>query len=191
MKKEEAILQTEELFNALFKFDVNQEIRHKGDSKSHVADMGLLILSRQLLESADDEGNKIYERSYLCRMVRFSGSGDVGRFKESELLTIEEYDKESLEKEHKRNQMREDLRQTEKDIFSLFKVSRGDAIQLKKEGEVDKSATYRVNGFRRSKEEGSFITLRKVAGLEIGDEKKEIHQDKIGTDYYVVLDKSE
>lgn len=163
-----------ELFNELFTFDVNEEVRHKGDTKGGLADMGLLVLSRQLIETTDDDGNKLYEKIYVCRMVRFSGSGDINRFREKELMTIDEYNRKAAEEENERNWRREEVRQIEREIFDAFGIDRQSEIYLMKDGQPDKSAVYKPSGFSRSKDEGTKLILRKVAGLEFGDEKAEI-----------------
>lgn len=84
--------QIDATFNTIFKYKINDEVMHRGDTKSYTADMGLLVLNRVLIESEDDESNKIYERFYHCRMIRFSGSGDIAKFSEKELMSIGEYE---------------------------------------------------------------------------------------------------
>ena len=161
-------VKAQELFNEQFKFNLNQEVRHKGDNKNAMSsDMGLLVLRRSLEENSDDDGNVHYTRNYICRMIRFSGSGDLAQFKESELLTMEEYNKMTIKAEQEREDMRNEMYATKQEIFKSFGVNRGTEVYIKRiEGEkavVDKSSIYKVTGFSRSKDE-TLLHLRKEAG---------------------------
>ena len=165
---------TEQLFDELFKYQGNQELRHKGDTKGSIADMGLFVLSRYLVETTDDDGKKLYERSYMCRMVKFSGSGETAHFREKELMTVDEYNQRSTEEETKRNRRREEARQIQDEIYKAFGVDERTELYLKKDGKVDKSVIYKVSGFIRSKKDGTELHLRKVAGMKFGDERTEV-----------------
>src|SRR5271163_1276646 len=154
-----------QIFNGQFKFKLNQEVRHKGDSKNGMSsDMGLLVIERTLQEDQDDDGNVHYNRNYICRMIRFSGSGDLGRFKESELLNMTEFNEKSLKQETEREEMRADMYALQKEIFTSFAVKRNTRIYLKNaDGTVDKTNVYVVTGFSRS-DEGTFLSIRMEAG---------------------------
>ncbi len=148
------------LFDEMFKYKNNQELRHRGDSKSYSADMGLLVLHRLIHESVDDDGKKQYERSYVCRLVKFSGSGEVAQFREKELITIQEYERNSLEREADRNRMRNEVRQTQREIYDAFGVKEEDYFRLKDtNGNIIDDKKYRVTGFSMS-EGTAKITIR-------------------------------
>ncbi len=147
------------IFEQNFKFAINEEVRHKGDTKSYTADMGLLVLQRVLTESEDDNNNQIYERFYHCRMIKFSGSGEIARFSEKELMTIKEYEEKKLKDDFERTQMREDAKRVEKEIMELFDITKEDYVFLIKNGKPDKSKKFRMSGFHISGE-GIKILLR-------------------------------
>jgi hypothetical protein len=160
MKNTKAI----ELFNEQFKFKLTESVRHKGDSKNHMsADMGLLITSRRLEEQADDDGNVNFTRIYICRMIRFGGSGDMAAFKESELMTIDEYNKLSVEEEQRREEMRNQMYATTKEIFDSFGVKRGSSVYLKNGDIIDKSLIFKVTGYSQNSKE-TLLHLRIEAG---------------------------
>lgn len=153
-----------QLFNSKFKFRLNQEVRHRGDSKHGFSnDMGLLILRRQLEEASDDDGNVHYTRNYVCRMIKFSGSGDMALFRENELMSIQEYNQKAVEDEVERDEMRREMHAVKDEIFKSFGVARGMEVYLKKGGEVDKTIVYKVSGFERD-EKGTRLSLRREAG---------------------------
>lgn len=157
-------LAAKQLFNEQFKFALNLEVRHKGDNKHGMSsDMGLLILRRNLEENSDDDGNIHFTRNYICRMIRFSGSGDLAQFKESELMTISEYNERAVKEDQEREEMRNDMYATRQEIFKSFGVQRGTEVYLKNGESIDKSNVYKVTGFSRSKEE-TILILRKEAG---------------------------
>jgi len=136
------------LFNDKFKFKINEEVRHRGDTKGYSADMGLLVLKRILLESQDTEENFIYERHYHCRMIRFSGSGDIATFIEKELMSIQEYTEKKVQDEFETNQHRNEAKRVEAEVLELFDVTKEEYLYLKDEaGNVDKSKKYRMTGF--------------------------------------------
>lgn len=157
-------VKAQELFNEQFKFKINQEVRHKGDNKNggH-SDMGLLVLKRLLEEECDDDGNSHFVRNYVCRMIRFSGSGDLARFKESELMTITDYNIRAIEDEREREEMRNQMYNTEKEVFDSFGVKRGTEVHLANGNNVDKENIYKVSGFSTDKYE-TLLHLRKVIG---------------------------
>ncbi len=72
----------EELFDDHFKFSVNQEVRHKGDKNKYsgIHDMGLLVLVRNIHEETGDGDQRIFKKTYHCRTIKFSGSGEVVSF---------------------------------------------------------------------------------------------------------------
>jgi hypothetical protein len=136
------------VFNNLFKYQVSQELRHRGDTKSFTADMGLFVNSRVLVETVDDDGNKLYERLYICRVIRFSGSGEQFQFREKELMTIEEYTIKQVHDNEERNQMQNNARQTEKEIYAAFGVTKDTHVYMKDEfGNVLKDKKFRPSGF--------------------------------------------
>jgi hypothetical protein len=149
MKTEtKSVLDSMELFDSTFKYQVGQQLRHRGDTKDYSTDMGLLVLSRIMIESKDDDNSVTYRREYHCRVVRFSGSGDVMAFKEHELMTIEEYTTQNVKDEADRNRMRNEVKQVEKEVFEVFGVTPESKLFLKDaSGNVDKSAVYRPTGF--------------------------------------------
>ena len=154
-----------ELFETQFKFKLGEPVRHKGDNKHGMsADMGLLILSRQLEECADDDGNSHYNRIYFCRLIKFSGSGSIASFKESELITVEEYNKQAVQEEERRDDMRNQMYSTKKAIFASFGVQRGTEVYLKIDGIADKTKVYAVSGYSTGPEEGTLLSLRMEAG---------------------------
>lgn len=138
----------EKVFNENFKYEVNQQLRHRGDTKGYSADMGLLVLHRLMYESCDDDGNKTYARYYVCRLVKFSGSGETAQFQEKELMTIEDYQRQSLEDEADRNRMRNEVRQTQQEIYSAFGISEEDYLRLNDEnGKLIEDKKFRLSGF--------------------------------------------
>lgn len=142
------------LFADSFKFAINQDVRHKGDNKhGHSNDLGLLVLKRQIEETEDDNGNVYYKRQYVCRMIRFSGSGDLALFKEAELMSVSEYNERVIKEEEEREEMRNNAHFTNKAIFGFFGVHRDTHVYLKSpDGTVDKTEEYRVTGFSSTKE---------------------------------------
>lgn len=162
-----------ELFDSQFKFMINQEVRHKGDTKNgHSSDMGLLVLSRFLAEDVDDDGNTHFHKHYQCRMIRFSGSGDTQNFIEKELLSMKEYNEKMIDQEDERNWMRQQMKDTGESIFALFGVKRYTEVYLKKDGVVDKTATYKVTGWSSG---GNDVPKIKVTReLSIGKESESI-----------------
>lgn len=173
-----------QLFNEQFKFNINQEVRHRGDSKKDFLtnDLGLLILQRVLIETADDDGNVHYTRQYICRMIRFSGSGDIAQFKESELMSIQEFTEKSIKDEQEREDMRNTANELKDEIFCSFGVVRNTSVRLTELTKPDPSSQdqqpklkdsreYKVKGFVRS-QEGTFLVLRTVAGEGIPSDEK-------------------
>ncbi|MDB5240914.1 MAG: hypothetical protein JWP57_1539 [Spirosoma sp.] len=165
----------ESVFDTLFKFSVGQELRHKGDSKDRIADMGLLVLKRVMFENQDDDGNRGFERAYHCRLVKYSGSGEIGQFSERELLTVDEYDQEVADREQKQTERREKMRVLQEDIYKAFGVTKHSRITLKSDPETQ----YRVSGWGTGKD-GSRLHLTEVYGLEEGTKKADVtHPDQI------------
>lgn len=162
--------QVKQIFNELFKFKNNQPLRHKGDNKSsHSTDMGLLAIHRLIVEDVDEDGNQKFEKLYHCRVVRFSGSGEVMQFKERELLSMEEYHQEQLKEEQERNEMRERMKRTEAEIYKAYGVSKNSVVKLKS----DKENEYNVCGFKSTKETGIYeLSLHSVGGLSM--DRKEV-----------------
>jgi len=120
-----------EFFDGKFKFQINQSLRHKGDSKeSYSADMGLLVLERHIIESEDDDGNRLYERAYVCRTIQFSGSGQLMRFSEKELMTVEEHEIERENVKAQSQKMRNEVRQMQKEVYEAFGISEESVIYL-------------------------------------------------------------
>lgn len=153
-----------EIFAQQFKFNLNQEVRHKGDNKHGMhSDMGLLVLRRTLEEHSDDDGNTHFTRNYICRMIRFSGSGDLAQFKESELLSIEDYNKKVVKEQAEREEMQHHMYQIKKEIYKSFGVEKDTEVYLIKNGGVDISKTYRVSGYQQD-QQGTVLHLREVGG---------------------------
>lgn len=150
------------MFNENFKYEVNQQLRHRGDSKGYSADMGLLVLHRLMYESCDDDGNKTYARYYVCRLVKFSGSGETAQFQEKELMTIEDYERQRMKDEADRNRMRNEVRQIQKEVYSAFGVSEEDYLKLKDEnGKLIEDKKFRLSGFSLA-DNVPKITVREV-----------------------------
>jgi hypothetical protein len=136
-------------FDAIFKFQINQPVRHKGDTKNdYSADMGLLVLERHLIESEDADNNRTYEKAYVCRMIRFSGSGDLARFQERELMSIADHTKEQLDRQQESNEMRNDCKMVEKEIMQIFDVTKEDYLYEIVNGTPDTSKKFRWSGFK-------------------------------------------
>lgn len=173
-------------FADTFKFLINQEVRHRGDTKQYTADMGLLVLQRCIIESEDDNNNKTYERFYHCRMIRFSGSGDVARFSEKELISIKEYEEKKMKDDFEREQMRQDAKRVEKEVMELFGVTKDDYLYLKDEnGNVDKSKRFRMSGFAID-EKGVRLHLREsLMTAAKNDEVKRDSKDISSKDDFV------
>ena len=168
-------MEAKQLFNDHFKFSLGEEARHKGDGKNgYNSDMGLLIIQRKLLETQDDDGGSHFTREYVCRMIRFGGSGDLALFRETELLSMTEYNKKVVEQEEERQDMRNHQQEVKKAIFSSFGVERGTEVHLKKEGVVDTTKIYKVSGFETSEKEGTKLRLRIEAGEGRGAEAVDV-----------------
>ncbi len=127
------------------------------------SDMGLLVLQRFLIENADDDGNSHFTRNYNCRMIKFSGSGDVANFKESELMTMHDYNQRSVELQQEREEMRNNMYTITKEIFDSFGVKRNTQVYLKNGDVVDKANIYKVTGYARNSQE-TILLLRQEAG---------------------------
>jgi len=157
-------MEIKEIFDQSFKFKVNDSVRHKGDNKNGLhSDMGLLILKRIMEESKDDDDGVHFNRIYHCRMIRYSNSGDIQAFKESELLSISEYNDVVLREEEDRERKRAIMYETKNEIFKSFGVERGSEVLLIKDGEVDESIIYKVTGYKADKN-GTELHLRIEAG---------------------------
>lgn len=142
--------QLTQLFNDKFKFQLSQQLRHKGDSKGRHfdADCGLLVLARVVEESIQSGTlEPIYELTYHCRSIQFSGSNQIHKFYEHELMSMEEFNEQRIRDENWREEMKADMRRAEKEIMELFEVTKDDYLYLKKDGVVDKSKKYRVTGW--------------------------------------------
>jgi len=152
-----------EFFDGKFKFQINQSLRHKGDSKeSYSADMGLLVLERHIIESEDDDGNRLYERAYVCRTIQFSGSGQLMRFSEKELMTVEEHEIERENVKAQSQKMRNEVRQMQKEVYEAFGISEESVIYLNdSEGNALTDKKFRVSGFSNGDGEIS-ISLREM-----------------------------
>ncbi len=161
------------VFSENFKFEINEEVRHRGDTKSYTADMGLLILQRVLIESEDDSEKHTYERVYHCRMIRFSGSGDIARFSEKELMSIKEYEEKKIKDDFERNQMREDAKKVEKEVMELFDITKEDYVFLLKDGEADKTKKFRLSGFHISNEGIKLILRESLLTVKNEDVKRD------------------
>jgi hypothetical protein len=160
-----------QLFNDWFKFELNQEVRHKGDNKqNYSSDLGLLVLSRVLEEQKSDDGIVHFDKVYHCRMIRFSGSGDIARFKESELLSMDEYTSKKVLEDRKFEEARMHVNEFSEEVWASFGVQRGTKVHLVFEGKTDTSKVFKVSGYKSS-QEGTLLTVREVGG--IGSTNKE------------------
>jgi hypothetical protein len=160
-------LDTMEVFNRLFKFQVGQQLRHKGDTKDYSADMGLLVTARVLVEQKDDDNSVTFRREYHCRMIRFSGSGEIAAFREHELMTVEEYTQQKVQDEAERNRMRNEVKQTEKEIHEAFGVDFSTRVYLKDaNGNVDKSSVFRYSGFSFTNGKPEMTLTEVIASLD-------------------------
>lgn len=165
---------TKELFDSQFKFQVNQSVKHRGDTKEkHVSDLGLLILNRVIIEELDDDGESRFNRMYQCRVLRFSGSGDVISFKESELMSEEEYVRMGVELDIQRQGIREEMNATRDRVFKHFGVARKSVVKLKGDDN-----TWQVCGFHA--EGGKYsLSLRLEEGNSAEDSKSITSPDEI------------
>lgn len=158
-----------EIFDRQFKFQCGQTLRHKGDKKEYGSnDVGILVLARNLSQEIN-ENSLIFERTYHCRMIAFSGSGQIINFREHELQTIEEWQLNSVSQEVERNLMRNDMNRLEDDILKQFDLSKHDRFYLKDStGQVDKAKEFRMNGFKSNKETSKYeISVRQSNTLNI------------------------
>jgi hypothetical protein len=137
-----------ELFEQQFKFRMNERVRHKGDTHKYDADMGLLIIQRELVEQLNSDGESCFERYYVCRMIRWSGSGDLGRFKETEIMNVEDYNNLKIQEDSDRDDMRRQGRMIEKEIFEIFGVNKEDYLYEVINGTPDTTKKFRVTGFK-------------------------------------------
>lgn len=137
-----------EVFNQQFKFKMNERVRHKGDTHKYDADMGLLIIQRELVEQLNSDGESIFERYYVCRMIRWSGSGDLGRFKETEIMNVDDYNELKHKEDSERDDMRRQGRMIEKEIMEIFGVSKEDYLHEVVDGKPDTNKKFRITGFK-------------------------------------------
>jgi len=158
-------------FDQHFKFTLGQKLRHKGDHKDQFGshDMGLLVLARSLHEEANSD-DVVYEKTYHCRIIAFSGSGGVQQFKEHELQSVEDWRKDAINSEVERELMRKDIHRVENDILGQFGISKDDRFYVKSEdGTFDKTKEYRTTGFKSNKETGKYeISVRQINTLQSG-----------------------
>lgn len=157
-----------------FKFDISEEVRHKGDTKNYSPDMGLYILSRSLHEEKDVNNNSTYIKQYLCRKINYSSAGQTLFFQERELLSLDDYYTKLTEHDDKIEQHRLVLKQTKQEIKDIFGVNENSIYILAKDKELgDKAPRYKFCGFRIEKN-SRFLTLRKVLDDIEGVENIEI-----------------
>lgn len=177
-----------ELFDEYFKFKINDTVRHKADGKNNdwgtTTEMGLLILARTIEEEIDDSNNAVYSKHYHCRMIKFAGSGSIASFKEQELMSTEEFMRKQIEDKEWSNNVREEMKQTEQEIFKSFNVKRGTQIYLIKDGITDKENPYRISGYF-SNAEKTVLSARAVLGE--GKENKSIELKSKG-EFEVVVE---
>ena len=170
-----------EIFDQQFKFQVGQTLRHKGDKKEYGAnDVGVFVLALVMQQELHDN-SLIFERSYHCRIIAFSGSGQIFNFKEHELQTIQEWQQSAVNQEVERNMLRSDCTQLEGDILNQFGLSKQDRFYLKNsDGEVDNTKEFRMNGFRSNKETGNYeISVRQCNTLNSGIESIHVSDKSI------------
>jgi hypothetical protein len=153
-----------QLFEQQFKFKLNESVKHRGDkTEGFSSDMGLLVLNRALVEEADDYGNINYSKQYACRMIRFSGSGQISFFNEKELYALDEYTEQSVKDKIRRDEIHHEMNESKNEVYKSFGVKMGTKVYLTKDGAADKSKVYVVAGFRQDKN-GTILNLRDEAG---------------------------
>lgn len=150
------------LFDQFFKHRIEDSVYHKSDTRSELgADLGLLIVAREMKQIKTDTmcqetGNLIssfsYDKIYICRMIRYGGSGEIGAFRELELMSQEDYDIMVAIRTDEKNKAREEVRRRSNEIFAHFGVRRGEFVYLRKglkpEAEVQNNVKYVVVGFQ-------------------------------------------
>lgn len=76
------------VFKNFFRYEIGDDVYSLSDTKSVLGrDMGLVILNRMIDEGKDISGNLVYEACYVCRMAASSGSGQLIKFREDELIS--------------------------------------------------------------------------------------------------------
>jgi hypothetical protein len=153
------------VFDNHFKFAISSEVRHKGDKKEYgTHDMGLFIVGRFIEERLDDSEGTVYKKIYHCRMIRFSGSGDIAAFAETELQSVEDWRKDAVKEEVERNMMRDDILRLETDILKEFGIKKSDRFKIV---DMEETKEFRMNGFKTNKDTGKYeISVRQTNTLD-------------------------
>jgi hypothetical protein len=170
-----------EIFNLQFKFKINDSVRHRGDNHKRDSDMGLLVLERHLIESLDAEDKVTYERSYVCRMIRWSGSGDLARFNERELISVADHDAQKIKEDVEHDSMRRSAKMVEREIMEYFGISKEDYLYEIVNGVPDDTKKFRMSGFSQDESgiklfvtESIFTAAnRKAEGQKLEAERRE------------------
>jgi hypothetical protein len=159
-----------ELFEKSFKFKINDVLRHKADKNEHSVDAGLLVLSRTISEEKDD----VFELYYECRIINYSGAGQIFRFHERELLTVEEYTLLKLNERTTLDNMHKRMKEGFKDIYDYFGVEEKGSVTLK-----DKEGQYKIIGCGSDHSQRKvFLKLRKVDNGNFFDKEEVELTDK-------------
>ncbi len=146
-----------------FKFGLSEQVYHKADTKGGIADLGLLVKGRMLLEECDAEKHPVYHRKYICRMVKFSGSGEVAWFDEHELVSRDEHSLLQERLEEERREVRRMVQETQEDFYQSFGLSKNSKVYLVIDGKVDKTFIYKASGWRNKRGETPVLTLKPIA----------------------------
>jgi len=167
----------EEFFDSQFRYKIEQEVRHKADTKSEFsADMGLLVLHRYIVEEKERDGSSSFKYRYLCRMIKFSGSGGTGEFTEGELMSVDEYEQARIERQERHHNMRERMKELQKEIYDSFEVEKGAMYYLREEGrrEFNKTKKYKLVGWTKEKN-SVCVKFREMFTFDtLGEDMKEI-----------------
>ena len=162
------ILDQMELFNKVFRFKVGDSVRHKADTKDWSADMGLLVTARYLVEeSGDGENEIIFKRLYECRMIKLSGSGERGTFREHELMTLDEYAVFQTQQRERTQEVMNESKQTQKEVYAAFGVTKDTHVRVKSDST---GREYRPCGYSFKKGEGmklKLVSIIKADNLEL------------------------
>jgi hypothetical protein len=156
-----------DVFQSVFRFGIDAQVRHKADTKDKhgiSADMGMLVIKRFIVEAMTGDGDITYEKMYQCRLIKYSGSGDVVTFNEHELMSIQEWMEESVKQENEFKEIREIQRDVEKLVYGKFNVQKGEEFKLKNK---PPECRFKASGF---KGKGNVVknyelNVREVTGL--------------------------
>lgn len=152
-----------ELFDTVFKFKLDQEVRHKADNKSSYGTVGMIVMSREIQQTSNSDGANTFDRIYTCRLFSYSDNARIIMVKETELMSQEEYKKRQAEVEAEMEEQRRITREYSNRVFQSFGVNRGCVVYLKNGEEVDESTPYEVTGWSHGPE-ATKLNLVQMAG---------------------------